>query len=548
VDGTCKELNLCSGVVCTPPDLCHLAGACDPATGNCGTPPPKTCPPNQGCNPANGSCEDLCVGVTCTTPDLCHTAGTCNSTTGTCSTPVPVSCPSGQSCDPADGACKTLVARAQAAKELDIVPPAAVAFDAAGQAYVSGSITPPIRIFDGHPVSSAGGSDVFLARYDSVTKSNVWAESFGDAAEQAAVGVAATQDGTVAAIGGFFGTLKFGSQTVSSPGNTIDFLGAVAAADGSGKWVHSFNDGSNGLLIAIAANPNKNLIAVCGSASQAATDLVPGASFGGGNTDVVIAVFESSGALRWAKQIGGANDEECDALAVDDNGDVLAAGIYNGALSFTGPPLPPPASQTTHWMWMARFNGQSGSALAQASFGSGAGSKKPAALAADATGTAYVTGAFTTTLPFGGTTLTSAGGSDAFVARLDPASSFAPLWAVRLGGTGSDEGHGIAVDAAGNAVVVGDFTGTTSGAAVMTGAGSTDAFLLELDGSTGNTLLASHFGDSAQQIGDRVAIDRLGGSIVFCGSFSGNVDFGGPTLSVAPTVTEAFLVFARPGQ
>jgi hypothetical protein len=263
---------------------------------------------------------------------------------------------------------------------------------------------------------------------------------------------------------------------------------------------------------------------------------------------VVVAVFESNGALRWAKQIGGTADEECDALAVDDNGDVIAAGTFNGPLTFTGPPLPAPASQISHWMWLAKFNGQSGSALSQASFGSGAGSKRPLALATDASGTVYVTGAFTTTLPFGGTTLTSAGGSDAFVARLDPGSSFAPLWAVRLGGSSSDEAHGIAVDAAGNAVVVGLFSGTTSGAAAMTSAGSTDAFLLELDGSTGNTLLASHFGDQAQQVGDRVAIDRQGGAIVFCGSFSGNVDFGGPTLSVAPTVTEAFLVFARPGQ
>ena len=61
---------------------------------------------------------------------------------------------------------------------------------------------------------------------------------------------------------------------------------------------------------------------------------------------------------------------------------------------------------------------------------------------------------------FGSTTLTSAGGSDVFVAKLDSVGNF--LWAVRSGGTDSDRGERIALDSSGNIYVSGYFSGTSN--------------------------------------------------------------------------------------
>jgi len=52
-------------------------------------------------------------------------------------------------------------------------------------------------------------------------------------------------------------------------------------------------------------------------------------------------------------------------------------------------------------------------------------------------------------------TLSSAGGIDIFVANYDPNGLL--LWAKRAGGTGHDEGSGIAVNAAGHSTVTGFF-------------------------------------------------------------------------------------------
>src|SRR5207244_2637143 len=70
--GTCQA-GVCTGgalATCTPRDVCHVAGTCDPSTGACSNPPV-----------ANGAtCDD---GDSCTFSDQC-TGGLCRGTAITC--------------------------------------------------------------------------------------------------------------------------------------------------------------------------------------------------------------------------------------------------------------------------------------------------------------------------------------------------------------------------------------------------------------------------------------------------------------------------------
>ena len=75
-------------------------------------------------------------------------------------------------------------------------------------------------------------------------------------------------------------------------------------------------------------------------------------------------------------------------------------------------------------------------------------------------GYAWVNGMFKETTTFGSHTLTASGQFDSFVAKLDSSGNW--LWAVKAGGTESDEGNGIAVDGVGNAYVTGYFGDTTT--------------------------------------------------------------------------------------
>ena len=71
----------------------------------------------------------------------------------------------------------------------------------------------------------------------------------------------------------------------------------------------------------------------------------------------------------------------------------------------------------------------------------------------DGAGNVFVTGTFYGQADFGSVRLTSAGYSDAFVAKLD--SNGNTLWAKGWGGANQDIGNDIALDAAGNVVSVG---------------------------------------------------------------------------------------------
>jgi uncharacterized repeat protein (TIGR01451 family) len=129
----------------------------------------------------------------------------------------------------------------------------------------------------------------------------------------------------------------------------------------------------------------------------------------------------------------------------------------------------------------------------------GSGLDRPAGIAVDAAGSAYVTGV-TRSADFPTANAlrpARAGSSDYFVCKLSPGGN-AIVYATYLGGSGDDSGlrGGIAVDAAGNAYVAGATSSTdfpvTAGALSTTAGGQGDAFLAKLD-ATGSTLLYSTY-------------------------------------------------------
>ena len=96
-NGESCQSGACTGgttKVCTALDQCHVAGTCDPGSGNCSNPAASN---GTGCNDGNActngeSCQSgACSGGTakvCSASDQCHVAGTCDPGTGACSNPT----------------------------------------------------------------------------------------------------------------------------------------------------------------------------------------------------------------------------------------------------------------------------------------------------------------------------------------------------------------------------------------------------------------------------------------------------------------------------
>ncbi|GLX70373.1 SBBP repeat-containing protein [Paenibacillus glycanilyticus] len=143
----------------------------------------------------------------------------------------------------------------------------------------------------------------------------------------------------------------------------------------------------------------------------------------------------------------------------------------------------------------------------------GTGNDEPFGIAADNAGNVYVTGITTSTdfpVTPGVVQTVFTGDRDAFITKLNPTGT-ALVFSTYIGGSASDSGQNVAVDASGNVYVTGrtysDNFPVTPGAAQPTFGGLSDAFVLKLspDGST--LLYSTYLGGSGHDYGLGIALD-----------------------------------------
>jgi hypothetical protein len=113
----------------------------------------------------------------------------------------------------------------------------------------------------------------------------------------------------------------------------------------------------------------------------------------------------------------------------------------------------------------------------------------------------YVTGRFSGTIQFAGTTLVSTGGLDFFLAKYSRSGKL--LWIVQAGGTYDDYGLDLALDGAGNIYAVGGFTGTVT-------FGSTDAEPKSVTGN-GSTIFLAKYSPSGALVWVQTGMQSVGG-------------------------------------
>ncbi len=158
----------------------------------------------------------------------------------------------------------------------------------------------------------------------------------------------------------------------------------------------------------------------------------------------------------------------------------------------------------------------------------GAVSVSATGFALDSQGDRFVSGSFYGTVNFGGTSLTSNGFQDGFLAKYSPTGTL--IYAKSVGGTLNDNVSAVAVDAAGDAYATGFYAGVNTdfgNGHVLNAPIGNAAFVWKLDPS-GNTLLAvSTTSPSSASIQPQaIAVSPSGSQIAIGGFFSQQVNFG----------------------
>lgn len=247
-----------------------------------------------------------------------------------------------------------------------------------------------------------------------------------------------------------------------------------------------------------------------------------------GDEDIFITKLDAAGKLVWAVQIGGSNNDIGLSITVDNKGDVLVTGSFEGTVDFD------PGSGTTNFtaagyedVFVCKLN-SSGSLVWARQMG-GILPDIGNGIVTDSRGNVYSTGIFSGSADFNpGTstyTLTSGGSISLYISKLSPAGNF--VWAKSIGGSANTISTKLALDGKGNVFTTGYFESTVDfdpGISTfnMTAKAIGDAFVMKLD-SFGNFYWARQFsGNKTNGLG--IAIDPSG-NVYTAGAFFDTCDF-----------------------
>jgi hypothetical protein len=348
--------------------------------------------------------------------------------------------------------------------------PTSIATDAAGNVYVTGFFT-GTATFGGVTLTSNGGKDMFIVKYNAALGTVVWAKRGGINGDEIGNGVAVDPSGNVYVVGSFVDSTKFGSlATVTSAGSSDAFF-VQYNSSGVEQWSKTI--GANGFDSAtdIAADASGiYLLGVFNNTVIIGTDTL----ISKGSSDIFIAKYNASGAAQWARRGGSTNADIPSSISLDASSNVLVTGNYSGKIYFASDSATAVGNAD---VFVVKYNANG--TMQWLRSGGGTDNDLGQDITADGSGNVYVTGFFMGTANFGSRSVTSAGKADIFVVKYN--SSGTVQWLQRAGGEDNDYPYGIAVDNAKNSYVVGDFFyQTTFWNTTINAQGSYDYFLAKL--------------------------------------------------------------------
>jgi len=514
IEGQCGYAMVAEGTSCGAGLACNAFGACRSVDG-------VACNDDVEC--ASGACADgVCCDQACTGSCVaCDVPGF----VGQCTPHAPATDPEGTclpgQCDGAGVCARGTPLDAGAIASLSGETRArAIAATTAGGAVVGGTFTATTSVGTLQQ-TSAGGYDAFLAKLDA-SGNPVWLSRFGAGSDQTILDIATGPNGTIAIVGAAGGNFDFGCGGLTMSG--IDAF--VARLDTNGACLNAarFGDGPTQEATAVAFATDGDLIFAGHFDGNIAPGPTPLAATGGRDVFVVRYQHEADGTWShvWSQRFGGNGGDTLTDLAVDDAGDVVIVGHVDAPASFGSIALPYVSYLDG---FVVKLKGTTGAPLwaqgiralgAQRVFGVATGPGDVVAVTGSVDNIDINYGA--------GVVSSSVYSQDAFVAIYSPMGQLS--YVRRFTGSGSEEGRGIAFDAAGNVILTGELdTNIDFGAGAL--AGPLDVFVAkfaEVSQGTWTPLWAKRFGDSSDQRAAGVAIGPAG-RVWIAGTFLGTVDF-----------------------
>lgn len=351
--------------------------------------------------------------------------------------------------------------------------------------------------------------------------------------------------------GSFTGTMTLGTFTLTNANSDI----FVARLNAAGAWTQAVSAGGTGTktVRALALDAGGGVV-VAGNFSSATATIgsvtLTNSSTQPTNEDMFVARLSAAGQWTQAVQAGGPSIDVISDLVVNPaNGTATVVGYFVGGTCAFGPRSLTGASSSA--LFVARLN-TSGTWTQAVGVTSTGAPNSASGVALDAAGNAVVCGFFQGggTVQFGSTTLTSSSAT-AFVARLSVAGTWTQAVQAATGSGGFAAAGQVAVDAAGNVVIAGNFrdASVSFSTSTLTYTAPFDNLFVARLSSAGVWTQAAQAVDSGRSFPNSISL-AADGSVWMAGQFgSPLIRFGTTTLTnpsttpIPPSTTPSVDIF-----
>jgi Beta-propeller repeat len=327
----------------------------------------------------------------------------------------------------------------------------AISTDITGNCYVTGFffIQGTVTTFGTTTITQAGDADMFISKF---TAAGVllWVRNAGGKSEDAAFGIATDVSGNSYVTGYFSGTALFGTTKVVSMGYSDIFVAKYDAA-GNMVWVRSGGGSYQDEAYAVSTDIAGNCYITGYFTGNSIFASTPLSSAGYFDTDILILKYNPSGLLLWAKRAGGTANDIGYGMDISPSGQIMLCGVFQGTKSF-GENILTRVSGSNGFIARFETNGK----MSWVKSTSGADFSEYRKISMDAAGNSFVAGSISGEVLFNNTTITSAGEKDACVAKYSAKGEL--MWVLQGGGPEDDESMCITTDATGNSYTAGQFS------------------------------------------------------------------------------------------
>jgi hypothetical protein len=390
-----------------------------------------------------------------------------------------------------------------------------ISLDPDGNSYTIGSFQGAV-VFDTIQFTSYGLYDIFITKYDHNGKC-IWAKQAGGSEEDYGTCISVDAAGNSFITGTFYLNATFGTIHLSSADGYHIFI-AKYDKDGNCLWAKQAGSIGSDAGFGISTDMNGNFYLTGTFQGTAVFDTIHITSYNN-SQDIFLAKYNSAGNCLWAKHAGGNVSDNARCVVTDAFGNCYITGSFIGPATFGNIQVGGYAPGG----FVAKYDSAGNCLWAKL-----AGNNYVLGISVDTARNCYVTGNFNSSTSFGSIGLTSYGGYDGFVAKYDPSGTC--LWAKQIGSITNDYCKGLIVDKSGNSYLTGYFSGAASfGSFHLTSFGSYDVFVAKYDAG-GNCVWTEQAGGPGDDEVNGISVDAAGNRLI-TGSFTGNANFGTNQLS-----------------